>query len=536
MKKALACLLVMSLLFCLIGCQKTEQQAPEAKEQQTVAEHEVQQPAAEPEKEENTEIRLDFIAASDFAGSIEASDYYAGSAKYAAYINYYRDQNPEGTFLMDCGDALVGTPVSNLQNGEPVIEVMNVMGYDVMNIGNHEFDWGMAVSGKTLEKADFPLICANVVYSANQEYLRIAKPYVILEKQGVKVGVLGLLTKETPAITRRTSVEGYDFLDPIETAKKLIPQMREEGAEIIVCLTHLPAYLQEDGSFQGEVIDFVNAVEGADVVIAGHYFDPMAMKIGETPVFQSTHNGSGFGHISIVYDKAAKKIVSSDVELVDVLNGTLDVQPDAEIEKIVDKYVANLGGVFEEVIGQASEELTIGYVDEFAIGDWWTDAICHATGAQISFLNSSGIFETIPAGDITLGKIYTVSPFENNLVIASMTGSQLKELFEISYDSTRIQEYGALQISGMIVTYDLNREDYDKVVSMTLSDGTPIEDDGVYQVATLDFLATGGNGYENLLACTWDQTGILSRDAYVEELRNLGSISNAVYGRLNEVK
>lgn len=103
------------------------------------------------EKTEET-VRLDFLAATDLAGAIEANDYYAGLAKFAAYIDYYRQQNPEATFVTDCGDALVGTPVSNLQQGKPVVAIMNQIGYDVMNIGNHEFDWGMDVSGATLQE------------------------------------------------------------------------------------------------------------------------------------------------------------------------------------------------------------------------------------------------------------------------------------------------------------------------------------------------------------------------------------------------
>ncbi len=171
----------------------------------------------------------------------------------------------------------------------------------------------------------------------------------------------------------------------------------------------------------------------------------------------------------------------------------MDVQPDAEIASLVANYTTELGTVFEEVLGTATEELTIGYVDEFSIGDWWTDVIRSATGAQFAFINSSGIFETIPAGPITLGKLYSVSPFENNLVITDMTGAQIKELFEISYNNTRIQEMGALQISGLVVTYDLSKPDGEKVVSITLEDGTPltmIQSSLLQQSISLQLVAT----------------------------------------------
>lgn len=523
-----ACILLAFLL--IAGCAAPAAAASATSDGASAAEE-----TAENEQPVQTEpdiVTLDILAHSDFAGSIEASEYYAGSAKLAAYIEAYRAKNPNGTFVLSCGDDLVGAPISSLLKGKPVIEIMNKIGYDAMTIGNHEFDWGMETTGETLKTANFPLLLANVYEKATGERIGFTKPYVIIEKQGVKVGILGLITQETPKITLASSVEPYEFRDPIEEANELIPIMKSEGAEIIVALTHMPAYAQTDGSFAGEVIDFANAVQGVDAIIAGHNFDPMCIDVNGVPVIQTTHNGSQLSHLVLTYDRAAKQLVSATAEPIDVLAGTLDVQPDAEVAGMVANYTAELGTVFEEVLGTATEDLTIGYVDEFSIGDWWTDGIRSATGAQFAFINSSGIFETIPAGPITLGKLYSVSPFENNLVVTDMTGAQIKELFEISYNSARIQEMGALQISGLVVTYDLSKPDGEKVVSVALEDGTPVNDDTVVSTATINFLATGGNDYTNLTALKWNETGILARDAFAAQMRGLGEISNATHGRL----
>ncbi len=523
-----ACFLLVLVLFT--GCSATASKDTLSTETAPTAEEVTEN--EQPVQPETDIVTLDILAHSDFAGSIESSEYYAGSAKLAAYIDSYRTKNPSGTFVLSCGDDLVGAPISSLLKGKPVIEIMNKIGYDAMTIGNHEFDWGMQTSGETLKMANFPLLLANVYEKSSGERINFTKPYAIIEKQGVKVGILGLITQETPKITLATSIEPYEFRNPIEEANELIPIMKSEGAEIIVALTHIPAYAQTDGSYTGEIIDFANGVQGVDAIIAGHNFDPMCIDVDGVPVIQTTHNGSQLSHIVFTYDRASKTIVSATAEPIDVLTGTLDVQPDAEIASLVANYTTELGTVFEEVLGIATEELTIGYVDEFSIGDWWTDGIRSATGAQFAFINSSGIFETIPAGPITLGKLYSVSPFENNLVTTDMTGAQIKELFEISYNSTRIQEMGALQISGLVVTYDLSKPDGEKVVSIALEDGTPVNDDTIITTATINFLATGGNDYTNLAALSWDETGILARDAFAAQMRKLGEISNTTNGRL----
>ena len=483
------------------------------------------------------EVTLDFYAHTDFLGNLQQSDTAPGAAILAAEEASLLAKNPEGSFFFVLGDALSGTPIAALVEGRSVVDVFNAMPYDTFTLGNHEFDWGPEVLESTLADFDFPVICANIVDKATGEPLNGTVPYVIIEKEGVKVGILGLTTEATPTIIRAEYAAALEITDTTEAAAKYVPEMRDAGAEIVIIAGHLPMYVEEGSSdYTGELWDIVNQVEGIDAVFGGHNETLLtAEMINGVPVAKGDFYGNELSHISITYDREGKTVTGTSIENISVADAAGGLNADDTVAAIVAEYAVEADRIFEEKIGEASEDCEVDYFYECSIGNWFSNAVKDATGADMAFINPSGIFESVPAGIINLRKLYQMSPFENELVVAEMTGAQLRELWETTLETGRMPQYGTLAFAGLYITYDSAAEDGSKVLSLTLPDGTEIRDDDVFTVATLDFLAGGGNDYSLLPSLSWTGTAIMMRDAYADALREMGSLTADTIGWMTDI-
>lgn len=277
-------------------------------------------------------VILDFIGHTDFAAAVRPSYHCPGAVKLAAYFDYFRKQNPAGTVVLDAGDVLVGAPIINLTHGEPVIEIVNHFGYDAMTLGNHEFDYGREIMEKTLALARFPLLCANIVRKDTGELLEYTRPYVVLEKRGVKIGVLGVTTEYTPFMVKEELFAPFAVRSVIDACHHYIPRMKADGAEIIVVLGHLPGRVEADGTQTGELFDVARAVEGIDILFGGHNLGDVAVRVGRTLVSKTGFSAKSIGHIRIAYDRRTQEVEGLVNEIVPVLHGTLAVAPNSQIE------------------------------------------------------------------------------------------------------------------------------------------------------------------------------------------------------------
>ncbi|QIB26950.1 5'-nucleotidase C-terminal domain-containing protein [Caloranaerobacter azorensis] len=473
--------------------------------------------------------RIDILTSNDFHGKLEGG-YEAGAAKFAAYMQYYKNMNPEGTIILNAGDAFQGTPMSNLLRGKPVVEMMNMIGFDAMTVGNHEFDWGIETILDTLKNANFEFIVANIY--ENGKPVNWAKPYTIIEKNGVKIGIIGLATPETAITAHADYVGSYEFKDPVEICNKLIPEVKKQGADIIIILSHLPASQdKETKEITGELADLAKGITGADAAIGGHSHQQVAGIINDIPVIQAYKHGRMIGHITLYYDTKAKKVVGNNIELIEVRKGNLNIEPDAKVQAMVDKYNEELKPIFGKVIGKAETDILRDYNNESAMGNWITDVMRKKANVQIAFTNAGGIRADLTAGDITIGNIFEAMPFDNTIVTGEMTGAQIKAILEQSVTLYK----GMLQISGIKFTYDSTKPEGERVIDIYLEDGTPIEMDKTYTVATNDFLSGGQDGFVTLKEIKWTNTFILLRDALIENIRNNKVISPKVEGRITDV-
>lgn len=476
---------------------------------------------------------LTIVSTSDFHGNLLQGQKdkatgrdFGGAAVMAAYIAGIRAQNPDGTLLLDDGDAMQGPPISTAFKGQPVIEFYNAVGYAAMAIGNHEFDWSLDTMKQRIAQAKFPVLSANIFNKADGRRPDWARPYTMVTVNGLKVGIIGVSTVQTPVVTLPEIVRGLEFRDPAPVVNALVPELKGKGADLVVVIAHLGGAQDKSGAVTGEIADLAKAVKGVDAIFGGHTHTTVAGTVNGVPVLIPYYNGRAVGITKLTYDTSSARVVKVEQEVATTFAD--QVKPDATAAAIVDKYNKDLGPKMAEVLGNAPAEILRNYDQESALGNMVADIMREAAGAQIAFTNAGGLRTDIPAGPITLGKIWEVMPFDNTIVTMELTGAQVLEIL-------KNKSKGMVQSSGLKFKYDPAAPgDARAVLEVALSDGKPLDPNRVYTVATNNFMATGG---DNFTAFTGGKkvydTNILIRDAMVNWLKAQTAAGRAIAPRVD---
>ncbi|MGB9857042.1 MAG: bifunctional metallophosphatase/5'-nucleotidase [Dictyoglomaceae bacterium] len=472
-------------------------------------------------------INLTILHINDFHGrllpyivkSISEKVPVSGVAYLAQMINEERSKNPEGTILLSAGDMFQGTPQSNIFRGEPVVEIMNYLKFDAMAVGNHEFDWGQETLQKLSSISNFPYLSANIVDSQGK-YLPYLKPYVILERKGLKIAIIGLTTPETAYITKPDYVKDLKFLDPAEILPNIIEEVRNKGADLVIVLSHL--------GFDADKV-LAEKVSGIDVIVGGHSHTVVTnpQVVRGVIITQAGYNGIYLGVLELKVQPDTNIILgyTRENELKTVFAGP-ENKFDEKVAQIVDKYNSQLKEEFAKVVGETLVDLVRNYNEESNVGNVICDAMREAVSADIAFQNSGGIRTDIQKGPITMELVYTLLPFDNVLVTMDLTGKQILQLLE---QSATLQK-GILQVSGIRVKYDMTKPVGQRVVEVYVGD-KPLELDKVYRVVTNDFLAAGGDNFVTFKEGKNLVYGDMLRDVFVEYLKKHSPISPKVEGR-----
>ena len=465
--------------------------------------------------------RIDLLTTNDFHGNLVGGSE-AGAAKLAAYIQYYANMNKNGTIILDAGDSFQGTPMSNLLYGEPVVQFFNEVGYTATTVGNHEFDWGIETVLKTMKdnNAKFQMLTANVYKDG--KLATWATPYMIKVVNGVKVGIIGISTPDTAVTAHKDFVGDYTFEDPADITMALIPKLESEGADLVIVLSHLPAVQDsETKAIKGELADFANEVKGVDAVIGGHSHNIVTGKVNNVPVVMASKNGRMIGNITLYYDTKTDKVIISESNVIEVRKGELEVTPNAKIEKIVAGYNEELSPVFSQVVGTMGADLIRDYNITSAAGNWFADVLRESKDADVAFTNAGGIRIDVPAGTVTMEKIFEIMPFDNTPVTTVMTGKDILDVLEQGCTLSK----GMVQISGLTFTYDSTKAEYSRVVEVKMADGSLLDLEKEYTVVTNDFLAGGQDNFVTLANFEWSNpyNEPLLRNLLADSLRAAGT-------------
>ncbi len=478
-------------------------------------------------------VELQILSVNDFHGALLENGKNPGAAKLTAFLQEARAKNPLGTLLLSGGDMFQGSVESNLLYGKSVVGFMNAVSFDAMALGNHEFDWGVAKLEERIAQSKFPYLGANVRLKQNGKAAPFVKEYIIVERKGLKIGLIGLATPQTAFMTNPKMIEAYEFADPLKTVERLMPQLKSEGAEIVIVVSHLGSYLEKDGAITNDAARLAQAEPGLGAIVSGHTHQTVYGKVGDVPVVQAYYFGRAVGEIDLAYDKKTKKIIKSEVK-VNALQPA-GLTPDAKVQEIVAQAVAEVAPIKQVVLGRTLRELHHDRSEQTVslLGQWSCDVMLEAAAAQIAFQNGGGIRTSIPAGNINMGNLYEIMPFDNTLFTLEMSGAEVRRVLEYGIKNAKI---GMLQYGGLKVKYDFSRPEGRRIVAVTTSDGQALADDKIYRVVTNDFMASGGDGYTMFKqGRNLKDSNLPLRDILVEKIRKLQVIDFAGDDRFEEL-
>jgi 5'-nucleotidase len=446
---------------------------------------------AEQTKEPARDFHLYLLHTNDTHGRILEGAYDGmGFAKVATAVNMYKEQ-AGNVLVLDAGDAMHGTTLANLVEGSSVAEVMNAVGYDAMAAGNHDFNYGYQRLIELNNETDFPILSANTYDAAGK---RILPAYKIFEQEGVKIGVFGLSTPENYYKVHPKYIQGLTFEDPVVTSKEMVAELSGQ-VDIIIALAHLG--LDEASTDTSERV--AREVQGIDVIIDGHSHTtlPEGLMIGDTLIAQAGSYDQNIGVVDLhivekqlvskqaylhTKEEAAERGIEDDPQVLEIVARWQD-----EIEKITSEVVAYTDHVLDGEREQVRTRPT-------NLSRLITQSMIKATGADGAFTNGGGIRSSIDEGEITLGEIISVLPFNNTCVVIEVTGEELIAAVEHGFKDLPEPSGAYAQLGSITPIWNVDLEPGSRVYKLRIGTET-VDPNKTYKIATNDFTAAGGDGY-----------------------------------------
>ena len=528
-KKLLSLLLALAMVFTLAACGEKK---------------------PDPGKDATATEPVVILHTNDVHGAV--SNY----AKVAALASQYES---EGAYvlILDAGDFSQGDTAVSVSEGATAVELMNMVGYDAVALGNHEFDYGFEALKKNMENAQFPVLAANVKYNGELAFDDAA---VFTAPGGTKIGVFGLDTPETATKAHPGKIQGVTFAGGEELyaiAQEMVDMLKNEGCNYIICLGHL-GIDDETALTKNRSIDLLEKVTGIDVFIDGHSHSTEEeiaektnadRKVGDTVLTSTGTKIENIGVVTIKDSAITTETVSAE---------TVEVPADSEIAAraaaILAEVEAEYGTVFAKTEMKLNGEKAPGNrTEETNLGDLITDALVwkaaqEGEAVDAAITNGGGIRATIEAGDITKKDINTVLPFGNTLSIIKITGAELLEVLEASTFCTPEAIGGFPQVSGIEFTLDTAKA-YDQGdeypgttyfapktinrVTITSVGGKDFDPAATYTIATNDFMASGGDTYYRFVNATANyDLGIAMDEVVMQYITDVlgGTVTAEKYG------
>jgi len=533
-----------------------------------------------------------------FAGHVETPPgggegvLWGGLPALSSYVDALRQENAGNVIVVDSGDLFQGTLESNLFEGEPVVRGYNTIGYAAAAVGNHEFDFGpvgpdsmarqpgqdpLGAMKRNAALASFPFLSANLFDRATHKTPAWAKPYTIVRSGGARIGIIGLSTPDTPNVTMAANVASLEFTDPIPATINAAKELRAQGADAVIVVAHMGGRCSDISDPQDvhsceashEAMQFMERIpEGViDAYFAGHTHSQMRHYIKGIPVVQALNYSREFSAVDFWIDTKNNRVTKSEIRphtmiCAFVYSGTQQcdpkkapeggrlvprvfankrILPDARVAATIEPYLRRVAAKREEKLGiTVAAPFARNYLAESSIGNLLADALRAATNADFAIMNSGGIREELPAGELAYAHVFAVSPFDNYPALVTLTGAQIVEILRATTNGVR----GIMQVSGLRYTIDATKPVGGDRLSgtVTLSDGSPLDPQKLYTVVMPDFVAAGGDGTQDVMKdVPPDRVQILYaqpiREVVIEQLKKMPQpLVPKVEGRVTVLK
>lgn len=421
---------------------------------------------------------------------------------YASVKAYKDELEKQGAtvLVLDAGDTFHGLPIANLSQGQDIVDVMNAVGYTAMTPGNHDFNYGVEHLAELSNSANFDVLSCNLTEKDGLPVFSTGKVYG-------DVGVVGICTPETATKTNPLNVEGYVFNPDTmaELLQEAIDEVKAQGAKTVVVLGHLGI---DPESAPWRSTDVIPQVSGVNVFVDGHSHSVIGVEgekdadgkvlsyasAGEKVkdkdgndvlLVQTGCYGAAIGKVTIDGDQCTAELLAAD-------------NKDADITKLIEDLMADIKPMLDTVVAKTEvvlngERETVRAA-ESNLGNLAADALRYVADADVALTNGGGIRVSLEPGDITYGDMNAVFPFGNTVNKIEVTGAQL--LAALEHGTAKCPELsGAFpQVSG--ITYKLDATKSENRVSDVMVAGAPLDESKTYTLATNDFTAVGGDGYD----------------------------------------
>ncbi len=447
-----------------------------------------------------------------------------GMARLGTFLKEERERahhHDRPVLYLDAGDWFSGTPESDRLDGIPMIEGFNAVELDYTTLGNHDVDHGLDTLIQRLEELEAEVLVANLSYEQNGETVPFpgTEPWTVVQRDGLRIGLFGLIYDDTPGIALAENVEGLIFKDEVQSAREAVEHLRRQDPDLIVGITHVG--LERDRQL-------AEKVEGIDVIVGGHTHTRLdePERRNNTIIAQAGGNLTSVGRLDLTLsspDREIQRYSGGPVTLYDYR-----YQPDPGVDRILEPLLDDVRKQLNEVIGRTSRPITRARETSSPLGNLITDVMREAGDADVAFQNAGGIRDNLPGGEVTLRHVHRVLPFGNHLVTVDLTGEQIRAILE---DSLRYPD-SRIQLSGIEVSADPEAERGERVRDVRFN-GDPLEPDQIYRVATSNFLAGGGDEYNVFRRGTnrEDHTGVLLRNLLEQYFREHSPVEPPVQDR-----
>ncbi len=510
-----------------------------------------------------SEFVITVVGTNDVHGALISKQENGGLVTLSGYVNAVRDARAEdggAVLLIDAGDMWQGTLESNLSEGASLVDAFNSMGYAAAAIGNHEFDFGpvgpspiprlktddpRGALKKRATEANFPFLAANLIDQSTGEPVHWpnVQPSVLIDVRGTKVGIIGVMTERALATSIAANTVGLSVAPLATTIEREARALRKSGAAIIIVSAHAGGQCSEFGDptdtsscdLASEIFTVANSLPSGlvDHIFAGHTHAGIAHTVNGISISEAYKSAQAFSRVDFVIDRKTGLQIGRHVfPPAPAIAGSSyegkDLVPDADLVVIADRATARAEDLRHKKIGIYLEtpfELTLS--PESPLGNLYTDGLLASADADISMhRTNTSIRANLPAGDLTVGSMYEMSPFDNQIALIELSGNDLRQVVAEQADEGRFR----IGFSGMRV--HITCADKNLSVKMQLANGHEVKDTDSISVAVVNYLALGGDdvftsvmpegGYELQLDAP------LARDVIIDWLRKRGgSISES---------
>ena len=426
-----------------------------------------------------------------------AGECFGGSARLVTAIADARARS-NNSILVDGGDQFQGTLFYTYYKGALAAEMMNKMGYDAMTVGNHEFDDGPEVLRGFMDAVTFPVLMSNADVSAEPLLADTLAKSIVIERGGEKLGLIGLTPEDTDELA--SPGPNITFSDPVAAVQGEVDKLTAEGVNKIIVLSHSGYRTDQRVAAETTGVDVIvgghsnsllsNSVEGAD--------GPYPTMVGSTAIVQAYAFGKFLGELNVTFDDAGNVTAATGEPI--IIDAAVAKDPATEAR--IAEAAAPLEEIRNKVVAETTTEI-IGVREECrarecAMGNLIADAMLARVkdqGIEIAIQNGGGIRSSIDAGEVTMGEVLTVLPFQNTLSTFQVTGATIVAALE---NGVSEHEEGAgrfPQVAGMSYTFDVSQPAGSRISDVMVG-GAPIDLEKVYGVVSNNYVRNGGDGYD----------------------------------------